>query len=82
MHPFLPLLSLVFLIMGDAAVFFLKKFGEDPDVVMHRPSVWTLIWICLILGGGLAYWLRRYRIHFPFYIALVSIVWVIVLALA
>jgi hypothetical protein len=79
MHPFLPLLSLVFLAMGDAAAFFLKKYGNDPDVVMHRPSVWALIWICLVLGGGLAFWLRNYRIHFTFYFALASLVWVILL---
>jgi hypothetical protein len=81
MHPFLPLLSLIFLIMGDATAYFLKKFGNQPDIVMHRPSLWTLIWICLILGGGLAVWLRNYRIHFTFYVALVSLVWVILLVL-
>ncbi len=80
MHPFLPILSLVFLVMGDAAAYFLKKFGHQPDVVMHRPSLWTVIWICMLFGVGLAFWLRRFRVYYPFYAAVISLVWVILVA--
>jgi hypothetical protein len=80
MHPFLPILSLVLLFMGDALAFFLHRFGRDADVALHRPSLWTLIFVSLLFGGGLAFWLRRFRLRFPFYAALLSLAWVVLLA--
>jgi len=79
MHPFLPLLSLVFVGMADAVMYFVWKHGNDMEVVTHRPSLWALIAISLLFGGGLAFWLKRFHIRFPLYFALASVVWVIIL---
>ena len=81
MHPFLPILSLVLIAMGDAAAFFLGRHGHEPDVAIHRPALWALIGVALLFGGWLAWWLRRFRIHFTFYFAVASLIWVILLGI-
>ena len=74
MHPFLPVLSIVLLAMGDAAAFFLWRFGNDPDVVAHRPSLWALTGVAILFGAALAFWLRRFHLRFPSYAAMISLI--------
>ena len=81
MHPFLPLLSFVFLAMGDAGMFFLWKHGNDIELATHRPSIWALIIVSFLFGGGMAFWLKRFHLRFPAYFALASVLWVIVLTI-
>lgn len=81
MHPFLPILSLVLVAMSDASAFFLWRYGRQPDVVMHQPGLIALIGVSMLFGGWLAWWLRRFRIHFTFYFAVASLIWVIVLGI-
>lgn len=66
--------------MGDAMAYFLRRFGHEPDIVTHRPSLWVLIGVSLLCGVWLSFWLRRFRIHFPSWFAVISLVWVILLA--
>ena len=81
MHPFLPMLSCVLIAMGDATAFYLWKHGHEIEIATHRPSIWVLIVVSFLFGEGLAFWLRRFHIHFPAYFALVSMVWVILLVI-
>ena len=81
MHPFLPVLSLVLLAMGDSAAFLLWKNGRQLEIAVHRPSLLALIFVSLLFGGVLAFWLRRFRLNFPAYFACISVIWVILLAL-
>ena len=57
MHPFLPILSLVLVVMGDAAAFFLWRYGHEPDVAIHRPGLVALITVSMLFGVWLAWWL-------------------------
>jgi hypothetical protein len=75
-HPFLPALSLIFLLAADAAMLFLRMNAEHPEVAPHVSSVYTVVFISLLIGGGLAYWLRRFGILFPGWVAILSLLWV------
>jgi len=79
MHPFLPILSLVLVAMSDASAFFLWRYGRQPDVAVHQAALLALISVSMLFGAWLAWWLRRFRIHFTFYFAVVSLIWVILL---
>ena len=81
MHPFLPILSLVLVAMGDALTFFLWRYGRQPEVAVHQSGLLALIGVSMLFGVWLAWWLRRFRIHFTFYFAMVSMIWVILLGI-
>jgi hypothetical protein len=67
--------------MSDATAYFLWKQGAQPEVAIHRPSILAVIGIAYLFGGGPAYWLRQFRIRFPFYFALASAALILVLLL-
>lgn len=79
MHPFLPVLSFVLIAMGDGAAFLMWKYGAQPEIAVHRPSLWALIVVSLLFGGSLALWLRRFQINFCAYFTYASMVLVILL---
>ena len=73
MHPFLPALSVIFLLAADGAMLFLRLNSADPEVAMHASSVYTVICVSLLIGGGLAFWLRRFGLLFPGWAAILSL---------
>jgi hypothetical protein len=75
-HPFLPALSLIFLLAADAAMLFLRLNAAHPEVAPHASSVYTVVFMSLLIGGGLAFWLRRFGILFPGWAAILSLLWV------
>ncbi len=79
MHPFLPVLSIIFLLAADAGMLFLHLNLGDPEVAFHAGSVETVVFISLLIGGGLAYWLRRFNLFFPGWFAVLSLLWVAIL---
>jgi hypothetical protein len=81
MHPFLPALSLIFLLAADGAMLFLRLNARDPEVAAHVSSVYTVVFISLLIGGGLAFWLRRFGLLFPTWAAVISLTWVVVIGL-
>jgi hypothetical protein len=72
MHPFLPILSLVLLLMGDWGAFYLWRYGMAPEVAPHRQAIMAVVFIALLFGGALALWLRRYRVRYPSYFLFAS----------
>jgi hypothetical protein len=78
-HPFLPTLSMIFLLAADAAILYLRLNAGDPEVSFHASSIETVVFISLLIGGGLAYWLRRFNLLFPTWFAVVSLLWVAIL---
>ncbi|HAO99431.1 MAG TPA: hypothetical protein DCQ83_05250 [Fibrobacteres bacterium] len=77
MHPFLPILSIVLMLMGDATTFFLWRHGHDPELASHVSSLWALIGFSMLFGAGLGFWLRKFRVNYPSYVAIASFVWLI-----
>lgn len=76
MHPFLPALALIFLFAGDGAMVYLHLNRAVPEVAAHASSIYTVIFMLLLIGGGLAFWLRRFGLLFPGWIAILSLLWV------
>jgi hypothetical protein len=76
-HPFLPALSVIFLLAADGAMAYLR-FGaaSDPAVAAHADSLYAVVFISLLIGGGLAFWLRRFGLLFPGWVAILSLLWV------
>ena len=79
MHPFLPVLSLIFLLSADLAMLFLRLNAGHPEIAPHTGSIYTIVVICLLIGSGLAFWLRRYGIRYASWAAILSLVAVVVL---
>jgi hypothetical protein len=73
MHPFLPVLSVIFLLAADGAMVFLRLNATHPEIAPHASSIYTVVFMCLLIGGGLAVWLRRFGILFPTWIAILSL---------
>jgi hypothetical protein len=76
MHPFLPVLSVIFLLAADAAMLFLRLNAGHPEVAPHVSSVYTVVFMSLLIGGGLAFWLRRFGLLYPGWAAILSLLWV------
>lgn len=81
MHPFLPALSLIFLLAGDGTALFMHLSAKNPLVAANLSSLGTVVVLSLVFGGGLAFWLRRMGLRFPSWVAILSLLWVIALAL-
>ena len=81
MHPFPPVIALVLLAMADAMAWFLRQHGREPEIAVHQSALLSVIVISLLFGGATAFWLRRFRIRFPWYAALASLAFVLALAL-
>lgn len=79
MHPFLPVLSVIFLLAADFAMVFLRLNAANPEVASHAGSLYAVVLMCLIIGGGLAFWLRRYAVLYPTWVAVLSLLGVAVL---
>jgi hypothetical protein len=79
MHPFLPVLSVIFLFAADAAMVFLRLNATHPEVAPHASSIYTVVIISLVIGGGLAFWLRRFGVLYPTWVAILSLLGVSVL---
>ena len=77
MHPFLPVLTILFLLSGNAVAVFYHYNAEHPEVAAHVNSVHTTVLLCLLIGGGLAFWLRRFGILYPTWVAILSFIWVL-----
>jgi hypothetical protein len=79
MHPFLPVLSVIFLLAADAAMVFLRLNATHPEIAPHASSIYTVVFMCLVVGGGLALWLRRFAVLYPTWVAVLSLVGVVTL---
>ena len=77
MHPFLPVLSVIFLAAADAALLFFRLNMSEPEVAAHADSVYTVVFISLIIGLGLATWLRRFGVLYPSWLAILSLAGVV-----
>lgn len=73
MHPFLPALSILFLLSANAAMLFLRLNAAHPEIAPHASSIETFVFMSLLIGGGLAYWLRRFGLFFPSWVAILSL---------
>lgn len=73
MHPFLPALSVIFLLAADAALLFLRLNRAVPEVAAHMLSAHVTALICLLIGAGLAFWLRRFGLLYPSWVAILSL---------
>jgi hypothetical protein len=76
-HPFLPILALVLLLMADLGVYYLGSEKANPEVALHAASIWTVAGMSFVFGGGLALWLRRFRLRFPVYFTWGSLAWIL-----
>lgn len=77
MHPFLPVLSVVFLVAADAALLFLRLNAGVPEVAAHATSAHTVAIASLMIGLGLAVWLRRFGVLYPSWVAILSLAGVV-----
>jgi hypothetical protein len=75
-HPFLPALSLIFLLAADAAMAFLRFSAPGPELIAGADSLRAVVFLSLLIGGGLAFWLRRFGLLFPGWAAILSLLWV------
>ena len=73
MHPFLPVTALVFLLTADGVMLFIRFFGTQPDMATHIAPLWAIVVSSMIFGGGLAFWLRRFGIRYPSWLAVFSL---------
>jgi hypothetical protein len=80
MHPFLPALSRIFLIAGDGTALFMRLSARNPLVAANLSSLGTVTVLSLLIGGGLGFWLRRFGLRFPSWVAILSLSWVVALA--
>jgi hypothetical protein len=73
MHPFLPVLSVLLLIMGNAAMLFARFQADHPEIAPHVSSLYAVVFISILCGAALAIWLRRFGLLFPSWIAILSL---------
>jgi hypothetical protein len=73
MHPFLPAVSLIFLLIADGVMIFLRLKGGETDLATHIAPLYAIILVSLIFGGGTAFWLRRFGLRFPSWVAVCSL---------
>lgn len=82
MHPFLPILSVIFLVSADLVMLFLRLNAAHPEIAPHVSSIYTVVFMCLLIGGGLAFWLRRFGIRWPGWIAILSLLGVALIGIS
>ncbi len=73
MHPFLPVTSVIFLLIADGVMIFLRLNGGRPDLATHIAPLNSIILSSMIFGGGLAFWLRRFGLRYPSWLAVCSL---------
>ena len=73
MHPFLPTLAIVFLLVADGVLGFIWLYGGQAEFRPHVTPLYAVVLVSLISGGGLAWWLRRFGIRFPSWLAILSL---------
>jgi hypothetical protein len=73
MHPFLPALAVILLLVADGVMGFIRLYGALPEFRMHVIPLYSVVIFSLISGGGLAWWLRRFGIRFPSWLAILSL---------
>ena len=79
MHPFLPALSLIFLLAADGTALFTRLSERDPLVAANISSLYVVTVASLLIGSVLALLLRRLGLRFPGWAAILSLLWVVAL---
>ena len=74
MHPFLPVTSVIFLLIADGVMIFLRLNGGRPDLAPHIAPLHSIVLASMVFGGGLAFWLRRFGLRYPSWLAVCSLV--------
>jgi hypothetical protein len=80
MHPFLPVLSLIFLLAADGTALFARLAAKNPLVAANISSLYVVTAASLLIGSVLAVLLRRFGLRFPGWAAILSLLWVVALA--
>jgi hypothetical protein len=73
MHPFLPVTSVIFLLIADGVTIFLRVNGGRPDLATHIAPLYAIILSSMIFGGSLAFWLRGHGLRYPSWLAVCSL---------
>lgn len=73
MHPFLPVTSCLFLLIADGVMVFLHLYGGRPDLASHITPLHSIVLASVVFGGSLAFWLRRFSIRYPSWLAVISL---------
>jgi hypothetical protein len=73
MHPFVPAVSLIFLLVADGVLVFIHLNGNRPEFASHLASLHAIVLVSLVFGAGLAFWLRRFGLRFPSWVAVASL---------
>jgi hypothetical protein len=72
-HPFLPVTAIIFLLIADGVMIFLRLNGGRPDLATHIAPLNAIVLASLVFGGGTAFWLRRFGLRYPSWIAVLSL---------
>ena len=73
MHPFLPVTSIIFLLIADGVMIFLRLNGSQPEMATHVAPLNAIVLASLVFGGGTAFWLRKFGLRYPSWIAVFSL---------
>jgi hypothetical protein len=73
MHPFVPVTSVLFLCVADAVMVFLRLSAGHSEVLPHIAPLYAIVLASLIFGGSVAFWLRRFGIRYPSWLAVFSL---------
>ena len=73
MHPFLPVTAVIFLLVADGVLIFLRVNAGNPDLASHVAPLYAIILASLVFGGGTAFWLRRFGLRYPSWLAVCSL---------
>jgi hypothetical protein len=82
MHPFLPVLSILFLASANFVMVFLRLNATHPEVAPQNGAIYNRVFMCLLIGAGLAFWLRRFGVLYPTWVAILSLLTVAALGLS
>jgi hypothetical protein len=67
---------MIFLLAGDGAMAYVRFGASRSEVAANAASMYTVVFMCLLIGGVLAFWLRRFGLLFPGWLAILSLLWV------
>ena len=73
MHPFVPVTAMIFLLIADGVTIFLRLYGSSPDLATHIAPLNAILLASIVFGGGIAYWLRRFGIRYPSWLAVCTL---------